>query len=181
MYTSREKIEEYLGETVSKTDEQLNAYIKAVDSQIDAYVNRYKLYSDEVETRIYRGGNSYSLQVDMLRNDTPATISVEGIPVTDFSYDSEGRFRDGLSRISFERGFLWDTEVSVTGKFGILNELPADVELSATMLVVELLNSFSNSQDVKAETIGKYRVEYATTSSDSSIAFSLLDKYKAII
>lgn len=176
MYTTKEKIEAYLGKSLSQTTEQVNSVISSIDSYIDGYTNRS--FNKVAETRYFDGSGYNSLLIDDLLSFTAVELgdeygeNFEDITDKILPYPIATPYFQLIYNGLFTSGHQ---NVKVVGEWGF-ESVPADIEFVATVLSAGALTPQGT---VKSERIGNYQVSHDNGGiTNYQTAMNLLKRYK---
>lgn len=159
-YATQAEVEAMFGSTITNTN--LSFYLRSAEDYINNYCNTIFIEPANDVTFSYDGTGEPRLDIDTFTSITEVSIDDEVVTVT-----NEQPNQEYFSAIRYEKCFpLGVSNVSVTGKFGTATEVPADIKFVTSVLTVGMVNSASStaSGDIKKETIGRYSVEYETSS-----------------
>jgi hypothetical protein len=179
MYTTKAKIEAWLGKTLSQTEAQVNNIIEGIDEYIDGYTNR--TFSTMEGTKYFDGTDKVFVIIDDL-------LELDEVELGD-------RFGDGLEDITedvkpypnqtphtqllYKQGRITDgfQNVKVTGTWGYAEDVPKDIEFASTVLSAGALTQVKGAK--QSERIGNYQVSYGQDSiTDYTRALDILKKYR---
>jgi len=187
-YTTKEKVEKYLGKTITG---DIDNYIEAMSRFMDQACDRVLVVdlTSDVKVKKYDGNGRTTLLVD----DFVAldSLVVDGNTVPDTSYVSYPANEGYSNEIVITGGTIFYKQrlgVVLTGHFGRYSSVdgivtPFDIEHACTVLVTGIIqNSDSPNGVVKTESIGRYSVSYATDKQarDYDSAMSTIDHYRKV-
>jgi len=196
-YTNEQTIKDYLqivNFTNARTSTVLPTWITAVEKYIEKFTGRVFI-KDEVLTKVYDGNGKTELlikdlltlsKIEFLDEDANTDTTLDGdhdwylypeneTPKTKIILNPENTGR------VFVRGYQ---NIKLTGTFGYSVDVPEDIKLAATKLVVGFVQEFDKKTigDIKSEALGDYSVTY--TDIDKNANFlgikSILDSYRSI-
>lgn len=170
-------VEEYFQPTVQE-------YIDSVTAYIERFTGRKFTADEEASERIYDGTDSAELFIDDAVEITEVKLFDEVLEETDYKLypaNSLPKTRIILPYRIFHSGAQ---NVTVTAKWGYGEEVPADLEMAATVMVAGIINTQTSTDgEVQSETIGRYSVTYKTGSSqehDFEDAQRILKMYRRL-
>ena len=178
-YTIKENIEQYLGEEISSN---IDMFIVSAQEVIDNYTRRNFLADKEDTERIYNGSGTNELLID------PAIsiekVEIDGVEKEFLTYPyNELPIHKIILRYDY---FPVDyANITITGKFGYSECVPSDIKYCATVLASKMIKG-NIAQDITAEKIGDYSVNYNGTSGDDTYkdlvkVKNILDSYKKLL
>ncbi|MFW6173526.1 MAG: hypothetical protein ACOC5T_07270 [Elusimicrobiota bacterium] len=190
-YTTKEKIEAYLGETISTT---LTDYIQAVTNWIDLYTGT--TFEAETGTKLYDGLGGKEIITDDFINLTKIEILdrdgdiLHTLDSDDDWYlypansDVKNRIVINSANAPISVFYKRNQNVKVYADFGYSEDVPDDIALAATILVGNILKDNDvDLKDKKSEKIGNYSVTYKDIEavSERLKVNSILDHYKRFL
>jgi hypothetical protein len=177
-YTTKAKIENYLLIDIDASfDSQVDAWIEEVEAHIDRVTGR-NFKADEEEsgedagasTRRFDGDNTNKILIDDCVAVTEIKLSEDSDPLEVEDYVLYPANALSLSRpipytqIKLIGGYFPKYPpqgIYVKGRWGYSEEVPADIQNVATILVAGIINfSWNADGEVESETIGRYTVTY---------------------
>ncbi|MEQ9135755.1 MAG: hypothetical protein RLO51_11140 [Thalassobaculum sp.] len=189
IYCTVAQVEEYTGTTIAGDDvATVEGWIESISRLFDKITDR-KLVADdesdaEPEARYFDGNGGTQLRIDDCVSIATLKIGDEYganlATVTSYvTYPRVAPFR-GLALTSgcFTPGLQ---NVEVTGFWGFMEEVSADLSFACTVIVGGVLNTKTpNAQAVKSEKIGEYQVTYLDDKgiADYQRAMAILEGYK---
>lgn len=189
-YTTPQNVEDYLLiEIEDNFETTVEQWIEAVSRMMDRYCGR-TLVADEEDTTQYFNGNGKDVFVpdDVLEITTLKLGDQYGdnlVEVTGYGVYPRGG-SEPIRKILLRSGSFTAgvQNIEVVGRFGLFSELPADIELCATMLVADIVKTSKGqgTKEVKSESIGSYSVSYDTVKELPSFldAMRMLEPYKKL-
>ncbi len=179
-YTTKQEVQNYLKRNIDAAfDTQLTTYIEAMSRYADNFCGQ-TLVAETETTRLYDGNNRNELPIDDVHDITAVTI--DGTTVTPFQYPAN-RSRKNLLTFRYDYFIAGNQNVAVTGKFGRLTALPADLKFAVTVLVAGIMNQVDKQTDgIKSEKVGEYQVVYKDDKerTDYLMAMGILKNYQTI-
>ncbi len=192
-YTNKASIENYLLQSIDATfNSQLNSWIESVEQLIDnmTWRNFIADASGSETKKIYDGNGKFIMRFDdfiiedatdlgnlvLTIGDPAVTISTDDMYIEPVNSDRKNKII--LKNTNFVLG---RQIIKLTARFGYSAEVPADIELAATILVAGILNYSNNTKGkVRSETIGRYQVTYASEKgfTDYRNALGMIKAYK---
>lgn len=180
-YTTKENVEEFLGETISSN---IDSYILTAQQYIDNYTGRSFGKGADDEERIYSGNNDRSLIIDPVLEVTKVEVDFGGgfQEITEYElmpFNVSPKIKIYLSNTYFPRLV---GNVKITGTFGWAVDIPSDINYVATSLVAGMIKG-KTASEVSSERIGDYQVSYESTGNDFGDLVnlkSILNMYKKL-
>lgn len=168
-YTSKQKIEDYLLVTIdSSFDDQVDRWIEAAEEIIDQETGKdFMPQEDEAEPseRVFDGELARNLYVGPFTGDAEVAWDGSEDPIAETAFqalpaNAEVKHTIRLKALRFPRGY---GNVRVTATWG-LPQVPADIELAATVLASAMLTASGaeafQGGEVQSMTVGRYTVQY---------------------
>jgi hypothetical protein len=198
MYTTEEKIKDYLGISTLPSplsSARITEYISAVKSWIDSYCGR-EFEQESASSKLYDGDGSNEILVDDILSLTKIEILDENKAVETTITSSDdyylypanktpktkiiiNKHKAGVSR--FPIGFQ---NVKITGTFGYAISVPEDIRLAATKLVSSIIEDkyIQEVGDIKSESLGEYSVTVQDIDKRARTlgVYDILDRYRII-
>ena len=196
-YTTRAKVSNYLMTDIDASfDGQLTLWISAVERHINNYTGRKDGFDadSDASVRYYDGNGKREILVDNFTEISNLQIlETSGDDVQDTL--TEGRDNDYITypysdspkyKIilvtsagigSFYKG---DGRIKVTAKWGYANEVPADIELVATILVAEIVKMGRDGGLVSSESLGDYDTAFTNAMRRMTDVKKILNQYKIL-
>ena len=191
-YCENTDIENYLlTDVVDSFEPQVSIWIESVSRFMDNLANR-KLVApvigsgEDFEVKYYDGTGRGNLRIDDCQEitkitvgdfygDNPVELDLDDVAVTP---------KIAPHRILISKGGYFPVgtqNISVEGRFGFFNEVPADLRLACTILVAGIINNQNKgNQAKKSESIGNYSVTYIDDKgiADYNNALAIIKGYK---
>lgn len=192
-YTNKTAIENYLLQSIDITfNSQLNSWIESVEKLIDNMTRRNFIAdaSGSESQKTYDGNGKFEMRFDNFvvedATDLSNLILTIGDPAVTISTDDmylEPVNNDQKNKIILKNtNFIVGRQlIKLTARFGYSAEVPADIELAATILVAGILNFANNTKGkVQSETVGRYSVTYKSEKgfTDYNNAIKIIKAYK---
>ncbi len=158
MYTTKEKIEAYLGKSLTQTQSQIESIIAGIDQYIDNFTNR--TFDKTTATKYFDGNGRNSILIDDLLSFTRVELADKYADnfqdITDdvIPYPTEAPHFKLIYKGILTSGYQ---NVKIVGEWGF-NSVPKDIEFVSTVLSAGALTEPSGA--VKSERIGNYQVSY---------------------
>ena len=181
-----------LSEIAGTFSDEVEEWIKGATRFIDNLANRSLVApvigsgDDEFEDRYYDGTGVDYLIIDNCQE-------INEIKIGDYYGDSltiNSSYITFPKSTPYRRVVLKDTtftegiqNVTISGRWGYFNTVPADVKLACAIIVAGIINSQNPSNQVKkSESIGDYSVSYLDDKgiADYAHALEIIGKYKLI-
>jgi hypothetical protein len=184
-YTSKSAVEDYLALTISPSlADAIASWIEAASNYIYQVTGRDftppETDADDT-TKVYDGNGTEKLNIEDVLS--VSKLTVDGVEISPSSYflypanrtpKTQIQLATGLARNSrqvLNQTFYTFTDsqqnVTVTGKHGYAEEIPANIQLAATKLVGGIIKESVGDKDVKeltSETFSDYSANYAKLS-----------------
>jgi hypothetical protein len=166
-YTTKSKVETYLGITISGS---IDDWIYAVEAWIDKYLGR-SYVSELATTKYYNSKGTKTLYIDDFSAITSITFlnydGSEDITLTEdtdfYTYPYNETIKNkiilmpGGTRAAFPTGVKM---IKIVANFGTTS-IPKDIELAATMLTADIYNRSSvKGKLIQSESLGDYSATY---------------------
>lgn len=205
MYTTKALIINFLGKT---PDPSLDPYITMAINATQAYIENYcgeetlgkrvfEAPTTDADTTRYFDGNGDKkiyigelVSITSLTVDNVAQILNEDYFLKPYNAQDLGRPYDHIELVqpngnqSSRAKALYDftaeqRNIKVVGKFRYSTSAPADIQLVATQIAGAVVSQ-ALDDGIKAETLGDYKVEYASVAQKATAigVNSILDNYK---
>lgn len=177
-YTTKENIEQYLGEEISNN---IDIYIFSAEKVIDNYTKRNFKADIEDTERLYDGNGKNELIIDPAISIESVEIDGEEKEFITYPYNELPIYKIILENDYFPADYK---NVSITGKFGYSECAPADIIMCATILASKMYKG-NIKTDITAEKIGDYSINYKNDSGDDTFkdlvaVKNILDSYKVL-
>ena len=193
-YTTKEKVEAYLGKDDGVSDAVLTSYIEAVEGAIDGLTDRNFIADTVASARLYDGSGDNALLIDDCVSVTKVEVGLDsyGDDFLEISATGSDRYFLRPSNYSADSVPVRSIELSardwtggrqnnrITAKWGYSASVPSDVSFAATVFVAGILNFANSPGAVRSESVGEYSVTYGEGSTqwgDYEGAKASLDKY----
>ena len=157
-YTTIEKIESYtLLDIKGYFEPQVERWIEAVSQYISRSTNRQFIADTEFEDKVYDGTGARLLVVHDLVELNNVKQGEDEMEV--YQYPSNTTPKTWLESDQVFRAGRQN--ITVNAKWGYSEEVPADIEFAATVLVSGIINDANPlEKSLESESIGQYRVSY---------------------
>ena len=172
MYTTFEKVNNYLEEDLTTKQTEVEEWIEEITQYINTITGTN--FNASQGSKYYDGNNRQILHIDDF-------VSVDTVELDGEVIDVEIPSKSPITRIRYEDYFLEGFEnVKVTGLIGYSQDTPKDIERAATIMVAGVINK---DGDVTRERIGDYQVQYKDKKAlaDYENALKIVKMYKKTV
>ncbi len=195
-YTDKAKIESYLLIEIDDSfDEQIDRWIEAAETNINETTGRVFIADENSSERIYDIKNTDANSIGQYLSSPKNLYVHDFIGTTKLTIDDEvideGDYyvypanENPKTRINYPDGFSEGKQnIKVEAKWGYSEEVPADIEFAATVLVAGIIqHSLSHEGEVASITMGRYSVNYKDEKQmkDFESVKEILKRYKKVI
>lgn len=183
-YTTQNLVQGYIGRDLTPQEAKI---IKMVIDAVGKWIDKITGSSWEpvVEARVFNGGE-HDIFIDPIIDITKIEyLNTDGSVNTTYvndgtdwvAYPLNKKTKTSITRLGghWPRG---SGNIRVTGKWGEVGGVPADLQLAATILVADWL---SNEDKLKSESIEGYSRTFADTQDSNPQVDKILSSYRRIL
>ncbi len=195
-YTNEEKIEDYLLiEIDASFANRVDRWIEIAEKIIEDKTGRVFIADSEASEKSYEIdykspnvlGDYNSKPINLFVNDFIGTtkLTIDDEEIDDDDYYLYPANENPKTRINYPDGFTKGNQnIKVEAKWGYSEEVPADIEFAATVIVAGIIqHSLSHEGEVASITMGRYSMTFKDEKQmkDFESVKGILERYKKVI